>query len=357
MADTSHIDARPHTAGTALGAAKTIHHNHQPLSRTLALGGWGAPHLDLTSPRADLTPTALFPHYPAPLPHCTLISFFPANHPATQSLFDRLLVMTSGPLATATAALVLALALALGDLCAAAPAAPQCDMAAGPWIFVGNRGLSSRLFYATDLDTSGAFNMTFDIRHGPGVIPGRVSGNEVTVDLSPQCKGIISTNCNSINWTTPCMTDLWCRAWTDGCESPPPPYGQGFSFFSVFSSNMVLQQAPAQAAVYGIVVGNPTNVSVTVTGGGDSYTVQATVGPNATHQPFGPEFVGGESGYPGPFVTWKALLRPTEAGGNYTIYANCQGCTQSGVYENVTLYNVTFGDVWHCSELFFGGGG
>ena len=56
---------------------------------------------------------------------------------------------------------------------------------------------------------------------------------------------------------------------------------------------MVLQQAPAKAAVYGIAVGNPTAVKVTVTDveAGTSYEVDAEF--NTTKQPFGPAFVGG----------------------------------------------------------------
>ena len=44
--------------------------------------------------------------------------------------------------------------------------------------------------------------------------------------------------------------------------------------------------------------------------------------------------------------TWKAFLRPTQAGGDYTITARCNGCTNVTV---VTLTHVTFGDMWYCS--------
>jgi hypothetical protein len=95
-------------------------------------------------------------------------------------------------------------------------------------------------------------------------------------------------------------------------------------------------------------VGHPTAVKVTVTDTtGASYQIDATF--NTTHQPFGPEFVGGEGGYPGPFQTWKAYLKPTPAGGNYTIAAACTGCTQDGSFSQINISNVAFGDVWHCS--------
>ena len=77
---------------------------------------------------------------------------------------------------------------------------------------------------------------------------------------------------------------------------------------------------------------------------------------NAIHQPFGPAFVGGEAGYAskgayigGPHPTWKALLKPAAAGGNYTITAACTGCTEDGSFSKVNISDVTFGDVWHCS--------
>lgn len=105
--------------------------------------------------------------------------------------------------------------------------------------------------------------------------------------------------------------------------------------------------------MYGIVVGNPTSVKVTVTDMAtqSSYEIDAEF--NTTHQPWGPQFIGGESGYAekgpfvgGPHMTWKAYLKPTAAGGNYTISAACTGCTEDGSFSNINISNVTFGDVW-----------
>lgn len=107
------------------------------------------------------------------------------------------------------------------------------------------------------------------------------------------------------------------------CDSGAHCYA--VSFNSTLSSNMVLQQQPAQAAVYGLVIGNTTNVSVSVTDeAGSSYSVDATVS------------AGGH---------WKALLHPTAAGGNYTIVATAS-CSSEQVSTNIT--NVAFGDVWYC---------
>ena len=107
--------------------------------------------------------------------------------------------------------------------------------------------------------------------------------------------------------------------------------GASLNFSNVFGPNMVLQMAPAKTAVYGPLGSGSSagaKVSVTVAPASadtvaDSYTVSGTV--TADGQ-------------------WKAYLKPTAAGGSYTITAKCDsGCTGS-----VTLSDVTFGDVWYC---------
>ena len=93
---------------------------------------------------------------------------------------------------------------------------------------------------------------------------------------------------------------------------------------------MVLQQAPAKSAVYGTVVGSSTaKISVTVTPAGAdavAYTTSAAVTLTAD----------GNS-------TWKAYLKPTPAGGNYTISAKCT----SGCSGEAHIADVTFG-VYAC---------
>lgn len=94
---------------------------------------------------------------------------------------------------------------------------------------------------------------------------------------------------------------------------------------------MVLQQAPAKSAVYGTVAGPSTGkISVTVTPSSAedaAYTIAATMEPAA----------GGNS-------TWKAFLKPTPAGGNYTILAKCMsGCT-----GDAQIADVTFGEALQC---------
>jgi hypothetical protein len=125
----------------------------------------------------------------------------------------------------------------------------------------------------------------------------------------------------------------------------------GLNFSSVFSSQAVLQRAPAKAAVYGYLGklgsgggggggggikdadaaalggGAAVNVTVTVTDEhSDSYSVAASV-----------DLAAG---------SWKALLRPAEAGGSHTITASCAGGGCSG---SASLADVAFGDVWYCA--------
>ena len=47
-----------------------------------------------------------------------------------------------------------------------------------------------------------------------------------------------------------------------------------------------------------------------------------------------------------PVPAWKALLRPMESGGSYTISAQCTGCAGNAT---IAIADVTFGDVWYCS--------
>ena len=225
--------------------------------------------------------------------------------------------------ATRPMALLLAAAGALLSTLAVstADAAATCQMAGGPWVpqsGAKRTEISGKLISATSTGAD-TFNMSVCWRHGPcgqGEI-GRIVGNKITMQVrnnnvtAHTCEGTFSASCENISWATVpspdpevkpqpgCLgTQSWCRAWTPGCESPEPPYGMGFAFLSSLGSNMVLQQAPAKSAVYGIAVGKPTAVKVTVTDvvKKTSYTVDAVVGENATKQPFGPEYAGGESG-------------------------------------------------------------
>ena len=121
--------------------------------------------------------------------------------------------------------------------------------------------------------------------------------------------------------------------------APWPNTGTCLNFSAVLSSHMVLQQAPAKAAVYGPLGESDGGaaVSVMVTSSDPNaapYTVNATV----------------EAG------RWKAFLCPTpqSATTTYTISASCTaGCKSA----SVTLHDVVFGDVWYCAGREFAYGG
>lgn len=100
-----------------------------------------------------------------------------------------------------------------------------------------------------------------------------------------------------------------------------------FSFGAAFGSNMVLQQAPAKAAVYGFTSSSAaaaaTAVKVTVSSGGkDLYSVDASID-TTVHQPFGaadgygplpctscpPYKMSSFSLLGKPAPAWKALLK------------------------------------------------
>jgi hypothetical protein len=143
---------------------------------------------------------------------------------------------------------------------------------------------------------------------------------------------------------------------------PPPPQLLLFSFDVVFGDNMLLQQAPAQAAVYGFLdfaasaSGAVVHVTLTPEGGAPT-TVQAAL--NATVQTYGaPEWgvrnlnatdcdgcLPPYDPFNTPLASWKALLPPQPAGGNYTVTAVCTGCSAAAP-STVSISNVAFGDMW-----------
>jgi sialate O-acetylesterase len=136
------------------------------------------------------------------------------------------------------------------------------------------------------------------------------------------------------------MMRTLCFALMSGlCQAgrPPPPPPPPLTFSSTCGDWMVLQQAPAKAAVSGTLnvtsAGRATvEVSVSDHASGAAYKVQAAVsklGP-------GPTNPGGAA------YKWKAFLHPTKAGGDLTITAT------SGAHSS-SISHLTFGDVWYCS--------
>jgi hypothetical protein len=148
-----------------------------------------------------------------------------------------------------------------------------------------------------------------------------------------------------------------------GAPSPTPaPAVLAFAFDSVFGDNMILQQAPAKAAVYGLMDYNASmagaEVLVTLTPErGAPVTVRAAL--NVTAQTFGPDWgVRPCASCPdinppfnpfnAPLASWKALLPPMPAGGNYTVTASCTGCSAQAP-SSLSLSNIAFGDMWFCT--------
>lgn len=137
-----------------------------------------------------------------------------------------------------------------------------------------------------------------------------------------------------------------------------------FTFDAGFGSWMVLQRAPSQAAVYGYLPLGTTgavvvNVTLTPSAGGTPTTFTASL--NVTQQPYGdgwgarpcskascpPYDMEGFTPWAEPLPSWKVLLPPMAAGGDFELTATCAGC--AGAPGPISLTNVTFGDVWLCS--------
>ena len=247
-------------------------------------------------------------------------------------------------------------------------AEPQCDIE-GSWVLQGAKPIGRVGYIAvTNNLTNGTFSVNFDVRHGPGLFPGGhyqgALGLSLPYNSTFTLRGQFAANCTTIVWESlidRIIGGKWCKAWTPGClPQPAAPYGSVVSFYQTLGHNMVLQRGPAKAAVYGVIgpkKTTPHNLNVTVivttwtaTGPGESYTAEAEI--DTVHQAVGPQFVGMGADTPGPWVTWKALLRPAQAGGNYSITvlcASCAGTFLDPALAEATISNITFGDVWHCS--------
>ena len=82
-----------------------------------------------------------------------------------------------------------------------------------------------------------------------------------------------------------------CFATVANSSLAPTDPTEKFGFSYAFGDGMVLQQAPAKAAVYGWLPTKGTAVTVTVSSAGKTlYTVDATVSPTATKQAYGKGF-------------------------------------------------------------------
>jgi hypothetical protein len=126
-----------------------------------------------------------------------------------------------------------------------------------------------------------------------------------------------------------------------GVPPTPPPSGAFFS--GVFSNSAVLQRAPAKAAVYGVA--GLIFPNKTVSGAGDA-TVTVDVKESTGLASYSVTATTAADG------SWKAMLHPSPAGGDYTLTATCtSGC--NGNITAHTIVNVTYGDVWFCAGWVF----
>ena len=125
---------------------------------------------------------------------------------------------------------------------------------------------------------------------------------------------------------------------------PYPPGGscnlngpQQICLAAPFSSNAVLQRAPAKAAITG---------SVPKGYGPDSMTVTVALVDEERQGRFSVNVTADVR----PDLTWKVLLPPRPTFGNYSLTAQCTaGCTGENATAVASLLNLTFGDVYACA--------
>ena len=140
------------------------------------------------------------------------------------------------------------------------------------------------------------------------------------------------------------------RSGLDGSTPTLPAFHwpDGAWFSGVFDSDMVLQRAPQQAGVYGVVADSA--------GGLGAATLAVTVTLGAHLAPVRAQHVEVVNA---TYARWKAVLPPVVGGTvPYTVAVSCTGCGSGGYDENgggstptplSTLHNVVFGDVFLCS--------
>ena len=182
----------------------------------------------------------------------------------------------------------------------------------------------------------------FDI--GPqGRFPGECKGNNNCNFVFDSSSGALRTFhglCLAVQPHTPPPPS------PPSAPAPPPFAGHCNSSDICFSwalgSSMVLQRAPAKAAVYGTLAGAASSAVISV-------TVQRFVDGRPTGSPYSvaATVVAGAGGN----ATWKAFLKPTAAGGpgSYTITAKCT----SGCSGTAQISDVVFGDVWYLLRQIF----
>jgi hypothetical protein len=103
-------------------------------------------------------------------------------------------------------------------------------------------------------------------------------------------------------------------------------------FAGVFSSNMVLQRAPASARIYGMAYpGKQIQLRVVSESG--------PAGPSPPPLQF--------AAHASINGSWSVQLPPRPAGGNFSFYLSCPTCKDPSAAASMT--SVTYGEVWICS--------
>ena len=102
---------------------------------------------------------------------------------------------------------------------------------------------------------------------------------------------------------------------------------EGVVFSGIFGNGTVLQRSPQQSSVYGATDQPFATVNLTLSAENLNEIAKFQTKSNENGE-------------------WKVTFEPMDAGGNYTIIAECLNCK----YNNISaiLYNVTFGDVFYC---------
>jgi len=119
------------------------------------------------------------------------------------------------------------------------------------------------------------------------------------------------------------------------CQAMDP----GLWFAGTLTDSAVLQRAPAGAALYGAVTpGAFAPGAATV-----SVTLSGTAAGGAAALPVAVSSPVADDG------SWKVVLPPQAAGGNFSATATCSGCAALPFMSPRTISDLTFGDVWMCS--------
>jgi hypothetical protein len=213
--------------------------------------------------------------------------------------------------------------------------------------FPATPNASTAIVLPGQANSNAVFGWTFPSGASGPNTNAKVAFYDIGARFHGECTG--HHNCNfNLNTKTGQISTYWGDKCIGAIDPPPPStpaptpptptYKGTIGFADACGDHMVLQQQPAKAAVYGPVgnvqSGQKPVVEVTVIGGSTSYTVPASIVETPSVTAFAPT-----TAYA---VSWKAFLKPTQAGGTFTVIAKCT----AGCVGSANISDVTFGDVW-----------